>query len=333
MAVKPRIVVVGIGSIGRRHARLLRSRTDIEVEWCEPDPALLASAAQELIPPSRVHHDFDTMISTAPEMVVLATPHAFHADQSIKALAAGAHVLCEKPMADCPESAHRMLSAARTYPRVLNIGFHLHFHPGLRRLKSLIDSGALGSIAHLHCRVGSYVTLSNSRTRYQKSLEGALMLDYAHQPDLLFWLLGKMPAGVYAAGAHVQSVDHHSNPNVLSVNFDYAHQLICTIHLNYLQAPERHEYEVVGDEGWAILDLTTARLTVGLRRNLSTWNEEFTSERDSLYVAEHQAFLDAVNGVSMPESPPDRAIASVYITAAALSSWRSHKRVMIASTW
>ncbi|MBM3798229.1 MAG: Gfo/Idh/MocA family oxidoreductase, partial [Acidobacteria bacterium] len=198
MAVKQRLIVVGIGSIGRRHARLLAGRDDLQVEWCEPNQVLVADAASELGAPACVHADFDRMLATAPAMVLLATPHHLHAEQSIRALKAGAHVLCEKPMAEQPPDARRMLAAATASRRVLNIGFHLHFHPGLRRLKELITSGRLGAIAHLHCRVGSYVTLENSRTRYQHTLEGALVLDYAHQSDLLYWLLGSVPVGVYA---------------------------------------------------------------------------------------------------------------------------------------
>ena len=329
MALKPRVVVVGIGSIGRRHARLLDGRSDIEVEWCEPNQKLVADAVHEIRAPGCLHRDFDAMIATAPAMVVLATPHHLHAEQSIKALEAGAHVLCEKPMADRPEAARRMLAAATTSGRVLSIGFQLHFHPGLRRLEELIASGALGAIAHLHCRVGSYVTLANSRTRYQHSLEGALMFDYAHQSDLLHWLLHTVPVGVYAVGAHLDSPELHSNPNVLSLNFDYARPLLGTIHLNYLQAPERHEYEVVGDKGWAVLDLAAANLTIGLRDGARKWVESLAVSRDSLYVAEHQAFLDAVNGTAAPESPPDEALVSVLMTAAALSSWKSRRRVIL----
>jgi UDP-N-acetylglucosamine 3-dehydrogenase len=329
MALKQRVVVVGIGSIGRRHARLLGGRSDLEVEWCEPNQEFVADAVREMPAPGCIHRDFNAMIATAPAMVVLATPHPLHAGQSIKALEAGAHVLCEKPMADGPGAARRMLAAATASGRVLSIGFQLHFHPGLRRLKELIVSGALGTIAHLHCRVGSYVTLANSRTRYQHSLEGALMFDYAHQSDLLYWLLRSVPLGVYAAGAHLDSPELHSNPNVLSLNFDYARPLLGTIHLNYLQAPERHEYEVVGDQGWAVLDLASSSLTIGRRDDSRKWVESFEVARDSLYVAEHQAFLDAVNGTAAPASPPDEALVSVLMTAAALSSWKSRQRVIL----
>lgn len=331
MALKPRVVVVGIGSIGKRHARLLAERDDIVVEWCEPDRQLLGEVVKEMGGPDRIHFDFDAMIASAPSMVVIATPHRFHAEQTIKALGCGAHVLCEKPMAESPESARRMLSAAAASNRVLNIGFHLHFHPGIRRLKELIGSGTLGAIAHVHCRVGSYVTLQNSRTAYQQSLEGALMLDYAHQPDLLYWLLRVAPAGVYATGVHVKGPELHSNPNVLSLDYDYDSPLLGTIHLNYLQSPERHEYEVVGDAGWAVLNVAAATLTIGLREGTRTWVETCAVARDDLYVMEHRAFFDAASGKAAPESPPKDALVSVLMTAAAHASWKSQKRVTLDS--
>lgn len=331
MSLKPRIVVVGIGSIGKRHARLLAARSDVVVEWCEPNTRLLAAAEAELGAPTRTHYDFDAMIATEPEMVVLATPHRFHAEQSIKALDCGVHVLCEKPMADSPEAARQMVAAAAASDRILNIGFHLHFHPGLKRLKALVEAGTFGTVAHMHCRVGSYVTLENSRTRYQSTLEGALMLDYAHQPDLLHWFLRDMPVGVYATGTHLECMELHSNPNILSLNFDYAQPLLGTIHLNYLQAPERHEYELVGSEGWAVLDLAASTLRINLRDNLRSWTESFDIGRDSLYLAEHQSFLDAVQGKSAPESPPGNAIAAVLMVAASFSSWKSRQRVTLDS--
>jgi predicted dehydrogenase len=331
MALKARTVVVGIGSIGKRHARLLAQRGDLAIEWCEPNAQILADALIELGEPSRVHHDFDAMIATSPRIVVIATPHRFHAEQTIKAMRAGAHVLCEKPMSDSPEAARQMVAASKNSDQILAIGFHLHFHPALRRLTELIRSSLLGTIAHVHCRVGSYVTLANSRTRYQHALEGALMLDYAHQPDLLHWMLREIPVGVYAAGAHLDSMDLHSNPNVLSLNFDYARPLLGTIHLNYLQAPERHEYEIVGSDGWAALDMATSELKSALRSRSSPLVETFKFARDSLYIAEHQSFIDAINGKCSPESTADDALASVLMAAASFSSWKAQKRVRLDS--
>ncbi|MDO8542971.1 MAG: Gfo/Idh/MocA family oxidoreductase [Opitutaceae bacterium] len=327
--MKPRIVVVGLGSIGRRHARLLARRDDLIVEWCEAEPAAIAAAQADLGPPAKIHGSFAQMLGTAPELVLIATPHAAHAAQTIAALEAGAHVFCEKPMADTLASAARMRRAAATSGRVLTFGFQLHFNPGLRRLRELVAAGSLGELVHFHCRVGSYITLVNSRSRHQSRLEGALLMDYTHQPDLLYWFLGDAPNGVFASGGQGGRLELSSRPNFIALNCDYRRSLLATIHLNYVQMPERHEYEIVGDEGWALFDFNTGRLRLGRRASASESVEEFPVERDPMYAAEHTAFLDAVAGRRPPESPPDEAIVSMQIIDAALASWRTRAWVAL----
>ena len=329
MAVKPRIVVVGLGSIGRRHARLLAHRGDVEVEWCESDAAVLAAAQADLGAPARIHGTFEAMIATAPAMILIATPPAAHEAQTVAALRAGAHVFCEKPMADTLAAAARMRRVAATAGRVLTFGFQLHFNPGLRRLRALATGGGLGELVHFHCRVGSYITLVNSRSRHQGRLEGALLMDYTHQPDLLYWFLREAPTGVFASGGQAGRLELSSRPNFIALSCDYARPLLATIHLNYVQMPERHEYEIVGDEGWALFDFNTGRLRLGRRASSSEGDEGFPAERDPMYAEEHAAFLDAVAGRRAPESPPDEAIVSMQIIEAALASWRTRAWVAL----
>jgi predicted dehydrogenase len=329
MALTRRIVVVGLGSIGRRHARLLAERGDLAVEWCESVESAIHLARQELPAPEVCHTSFEAMLRTKPAMVVIATPHAMHSNQTVAALTAGIHVLCEKPMAETLPEAELMARTARSSGAVLAIGFHLHFHPGLRRLKELIRSGQLGSIHHVHCRLGSYVALVNSRSRYQRTLEGALLLDAAHQPDVLAWLLGESPVGVYAAGGRGGTLEFQSNPNFMTVDCDYAGPTIGTVHINYLQMPERHEYEVVGDRGWAIFDLKQGTIRIGRQADDSEHTETVSTERDPIYRAEHTAFIDAIAGRAPVESPPETAIISMRVIAAAMQSWKTRQRVTL----
>jgi predicted dehydrogenase len=330
MALKRRIVVVGLGSIGRRHARLLAQRDDLSVEWCEPSEDSLSRAKQDLKAPDVIHTSFDEMLATRPEMIVVATPHHCHADQACAALEANIHVLCEKPLSDTLETANRIKAAVEKSRAVLTVGFQLHFHPALLRIHEAIRAGTLGSIHHAHCRVGTYVTLVNSQSRYQRDLEGALFLDYAHQPDILFWLLGKEPCGVYAIGGKGGGLPFQSNPNFSSISCDYEEPLISTIHLNYLQSPERHEYEIVGDRGWMLFDLNSGVLRIGRHGIDSPEVICYSPERDGLYQMEHQAFFDAADKLRDPESSAADAIVSMRIVSAALRSLHLRERVEVA---
>jgi predicted dehydrogenase len=320
-----RVVVVGCGSIGQRHAQLLSKRPDLRLELCDTQRDSL-SAAVAAVGEARCHSDFEQVLATRPAMMVIATPHTLHAGQTIAALRAGVHVLCEKPMSDNLADARRMAATAAKGKPVLDFGFQLHFHPGLRRLKELISAGELGAVLHVHCRVGTYVTLASSRSRHQTDLEGALLLDYAHQPDLLYWLLGIEPRGAYMAAVLGGDLPLRSNPNVLSVTLDYDKPLLATIHLNYVQAPQRHEYEVVGDRAWAVLDMETNCLRIGWRERQTETTETFVVDRDKMYQSEHQAFLDAIDGRRRPESPASTAMVSMRIIHAAMRSWKRSRR-------
>ncbi len=331
MALNHRIVVVGLGSIGRRHARLLSARGDLQVEWCESSPEMVASARQDLPQPARIHPSFTAALDSAPAMMVIATPHAVHAEQAVAALNRGVHVLCEKPLSDTLARGREIVAAASASRAVFTIGFQLHFHPALRRMRELIRGGELGSVHHVHALVGTYGTLVNSRSRYQATLFGALLLDYAHQPDIFHHLLGEWPLGVYALGGRGGSLPLGSNPNFLALACDYARPLITTLHLNYLQTPERHDYEVIGDRGWLSLDVGKGELRRGTHGETAPTTEFFSTERDLLYQQEHQAFFDAVGGTRPPESPAAEGLASMQVIEAALQSLREHSRVALAA--
>lgn len=328
MALKKRIVVVGAGSIGKRHARLLLQRPELQVELCDPDRQAL-SGAQEQLGELPVYGDFDEMLGTHPDMVLVASPHQLHTRHSVAALEAGAHVLCEKPMADRLESALEAFEVSGKADKVVSYGFSNHFNPGMVRIRELIDGEHLGEILYVHFHVGTYATLVNSRSRYQEHTEAALLMDYVHQPDLLYWMLGKNPVGVYAAGGFGGDVPLKSNPNVITMLLDYDTQTTACINLNYLQYPDRYHCEFIGDRGWVYYDLMNNELTIGDAVKAEARKETIAFERDEIYVAEHQAFLDAVAGKREPESPPVEALQSMIVLEAALRSWKTRQRVLL----
>ncbi len=328
MALKKRLVVVGTGSIGRRHARILSKRKEISVELCDSDPGSLKEALEETgdLPQ---HRSLDEMLETRPDMVVIATPHKLHTEQTLKALEAGAHVLCEKPMSDRLDTARQVLEATLHTDRVLVYGFSNHFHPGVQRIKGMIDNGKLGEILYVHFHIGTYGTLVKSRSRHQADIEAALLMDYVHQPDLLYWILDKNPTGVYATGSLGGKLDLKSNPNSITLLMDYDGPLTASIHLNYLQQPDRYHYEFLGDRGWAFYDLNSNTIHLGDANNESVSQEKVYFERDSLYEAEHQAFFDTIAGIRSPESTARDALQSMIVLEASIQAWKMKQRVAL----
>jgi hypothetical protein len=232
-------------------------------------------------------------------------------------------------MSDTLAGARRMLAAARTSGPIFSVAFNQHFHPVMRQVRDAIRSGELGNVVHVHWHVGTYITLLNSGSRYQANMECSLFLDYAHQPDLLHWWLGRKPAAVYASGFRGGDLELQSTPNVAALTLEYDGGLLATIHLNYVQNPQRAGCEVIGDKKWLSIDMQASVIRASTPDGQSETQSSFAVERDSMYEAEHQAFLEAVEGTRLPESPADDAIVSQEIIAAAISSWRRQRRVRL----
>lgn len=321
-----RVIVVGCGSIGRRHARLLAARPGVALELCDVSADNLKRALDET--GQRVtYSSFAKALASRPDMVVIATPHGQHADQAVRALRAGCHVLCEKPMSDTLAGARRMMAAAQASGRVFTVGFNQHFNVAMRQARDAIRSGELGNVLHVHWHVGTYITLLNSGSRYQSTMECALFLDYVHQPDLLHWWLGRRPSAVYTAGLRGGDLPLQSNPNVAAVTMEYDGGALATIHLNYVQFPQRAFCEIIGDKKWLLVDLMNNTIRTGALEGGAETQSSFSMERDEMYVAEHQAFLDAIDGKRPPESPADDAIVAQEMVMATMKSWRLGRRV------
>jgi predicted dehydrogenase len=275
------------------------------------------------------YESFQAALENRPEIVWICTPTQFHAEQTIAALKADCHVFCEKPMSDSLQGAQRMKQAAETSGKILNIGFMLHFMPALIRLRQLIRENTLGNILHLHARVGTYVTLVNSLSRYQANQPGSLFLDYSHQPDIFYWLLGQVPKAVSVTGFQAGEMEFSSSPNVAVIVSEYDAPLVATLHLNYVQMPERHDYEIIGDKGWAALDFETGEIKIGLRVEQKVIKEVYSYERDDLYRQQIAAFLSAIEGKREPETSASDGIVSTSVCEAEISSLQTGSRILV----
>lgn len=319
---------MGTGSIGLRHARLCLERDDLAVECCDARSEGLEEA-QKTLGEVRCWQNLDEALSARPEIVIVATPHDKHEPVAVAAMRAGAHVLCEKPMSHDLSAARRMLDAQRQTGRIMRIGFNLHFHPAMMRLQELMTQGALGTPAVARYVVGSYFTLECSRSRHQRDLFGAIIMDYAHGLDALRWLLKRNPAGVYARGIQAGKMGLTSNPNALSAILDYAEPLLAEIQINYLTKPQADLVEVVGDEATASAVLSASEITIRHRTRDEITKESLPCERDEMYRRQIQALLDVIDGNEADMTTGEQGADAVAVADAILASLRSGRRELI----
>jgi len=202
-AARPlRHAIVGVGAtvLGMHRAALSLPTVQL-VGVTDVHAAVAAQRAEELGCPA--FPDYRTLLAEArPEVVVIMTPHPFHAEIAIAALEAGAHVLCEKPMAVHVGEADAMIAAAERTGRLLAVSLQFRHRPEVIAAKRLLNDGVLGELQRV-----DVVACWTRATRYYRQVPwrgtwkgeggGVLMNQAPHNLDLACYLAGQ-PSRVVA---------------------------------------------------------------------------------------------------------------------------------------
>ncbi|WP_156759115.1 Gfo/Idh/MocA family protein [Microbacterium karelineae] len=212
-----RIGIIGTGSIANAHINgYLAFPGECEiVALADVVPGKAAEKAAEFGLTGATGYDDPTrMIAEAGlDLVSIATPPSTHAALSIAALEGGAHVLVEKPMAPSLEECDAMLAAQERSGRILSVVAQNRFRDDLATLKTVVDSGLLGSVSHVRVDSAWWRGLSYYdlwwRGTWEKEGGGCVLNHAIHHIDLLLWLLGS-PSEITAMLANAQ----HDNSEV-----------------------------------------------------------------------------------------------------------------------
>jgi predicted dehydrogenase len=198
-----RCAVIGLG-MGKWHAEGYQAAPDAKlVAVADVDPKRLEPWAAK-IGPENCFTDYKKLLKEAkPDLVSVSLPNFLHAPVTIAALKAGAHVLCEKPMAMNMKEARAMAAAASTAKRKLGINLSYRFTPPARALKDIADGGFLGEVYHASTRWtrrDGFPGFGGWFGRKEMSGGGPLLDLGVHRLDLAMWLMGS-PTPVTVSGA------------------------------------------------------------------------------------------------------------------------------------
>lgn len=188
-----RVGVIGLG-MGRAHIQGWQEHPQVEVvAIADPDAARLALVGDELKVAGR-YASAEAMLATEKlDVVSVCTPNKFHVELTLAALAAGCHVLCEKPMAMNAHEGRQMLEAAKDAGKRLMINFSYRFSAASRALKAQVDAGLFGdfyfgrSVWHRRRGMPGFGGWFGTKAL----AGGGPLIDLGvHRLDLALWLMG-----------------------------------------------------------------------------------------------------------------------------------------------
>jgi predicted dehydrogenase len=226
------------------HVRAMSRAKDADlVMVCDSSEGARARAAT-LAPRARLGHGFEEALAAADvDAVVLATPAKDHAEQARALLAAGKHVLVEKPLALTAADAEAVVATAEAKARVLMVGHLMLFHPAVERLKAMIEGGELGRIYYIYA-----VRVNLGRVRQD---ENALWSLAPHDVAMIEHLLGDEPDSVSARGGiYLQT----RIEDVVFVNLRFRSGVSAQIHVSWLDPRKERRLTIVGAQKMVELD-------------------------------------------------------------------------------
>jgi predicted dehydrogenase len=237
-----RVGQAGLGDWGRNLVRNFDELADLT--WlCDASPERRDSFARRY-PQARVTGEFEEMLADdSLDAVVIATPVPTHFSLARAALGARKHVFVEKPPALRGAEMEELCRLAGEHGRVLMPGHLLLYHPGVHRLKQLVDHGELGDVL---CVYGNRQNLGKIRTD-----ENALWSLGVHDLSVILYLLGEEPDEVWARG------NAFLIPGVEDVVFCYLRfpsGKIAHMHLSWLDPHKMRKITVVGRDKMAVFD-------------------------------------------------------------------------------
>jgi predicted dehydrogenase len=252
-----KILIIGTGSIGQRHARVIHSKGSYEIAICDSNKVGMLQLAEELNT-SECYSDYREAIAKSnAQVAIVCTPTFAHAENSIAALQAGMHVLCEKAMCSNSKEALAMLKAEEISGKKLMVGYVLRVNKALRDVKQILDSGTIGKPVSARIILNAPETLTCAKSNYRSTYEtgGGIIFDYSHELDYSQFLFGDVRKCVCFKGINTKhTLTIEDNMEIL---LEFKTGMTASLHLDYMQEfgeNKGRNISIVGEKGFIYCD-------------------------------------------------------------------------------
>jgi predicted dehydrogenase len=331
------MAVIGCGEWGPNHIRNFQAQAGARVLFAVDLDSKRLQRIKELFPAVECSSDADQVLANSEiEAVVVATPLQTHYGLVKKALLAGKHVLCEKPLCETVAQGRELIDLAQERDRVLMVGHVFLFNPGILKVKEILDNGGLGHLHYLHA-------IRTNLGPIRRDCNAAFDLA-THDISIFNWLVGSEPEQVSAMGGCFLQPGIE---DVVSISLKYPGRVFGSIQASWLNPKKVRQITIVGSKQmvtWDDLQLGSpvACYDKGANSNkhydnfgeflrIATWDGDVRlpkvhTEEPLRLQARH--FLDAIAKGGAERSGGDSALGVVGTLEAVARSLRENGRAV-----
>lgn len=300
-----KILIVGCGSIGRRHAENAAKLAETAVVDLDVDKAKKCREKLGI----QSFPDLESALEWNPSGVVIAAPSSLHIQIALTAIEAGAHVLVEKPLSISQNGVRAFLDRSEILKRKVFVGCNMRFHPAVSTLHQHLHRIGQPYFARAH--YGNYLPDMRPHANYRelycahKSMGGGVVLDAIHELDYLAWFFG--PVSKILCHADKLSDLQIDTEDYASISLRHLNGVASEIHLDYLRPFKRRGCEIVGAKGiiiWQSEGKNPEKCNVRFYdKDREIWETLFVSENldaNEPYQKLMEYFIEALQGQDVP---------------------------------
>ncbi|WP_395739729.1 Gfo/Idh/MocA family protein [Prosthecobacter sp.] len=325
------LLVIGLGSAGKRHARNLRA-LGCTVSGFDPRADRQEEAAAEG-PLESTFGDLNAALAaTVYDGFVIASPPSFHVDQIIAAGATGRWILCEKPLSIDAASCRKLQAVGA---KVL-LGYTYRWWPPVAELRRRLQSGEIGAVRHIRFVMSAHLADWHPWERYQdffmanKEQGGGALLDESHFLDLLLWISGK-PQSVMASVDKISDLDISADDNV-DVIASFSNGMKANLHLDLIGRPHQRHIIAVGETGTLMWSYEENAVKLSRTGELNWASQPFTCERNEMFLGTAIELLELIRGNrNAPSCSLEDGIAALEVVDACRQSSAQGQSIRILS--
>ena len=294
-----KILVVGYGSIGKRHVENLLSISNLEIIVCTK-----RNDVKKLKKHAKVYRTLKQCLKEKPDMGIIANETSLHVTTAIKLANEGLDLFLEKPLSNSLKDVEKLRAIVKKKKLITQMGCNLRFHPCIKKIKSLIEHQKIGRIISAQVQNYSYLPDSHRWEDYRKSYAarkdlggGVILTNAIHEIDYLYWFFQEVE-NVISISGKFSDLDIKAEDYVSGL-LKFKNKIIGELHMDYFQRPDFRSCKIRGTKGeiyWNSDDNCVNIYNINKKKWETKFDNGFSHNLDtySSYVEELKHFLKCV---------------------------------------
>jgi len=325
------VLVVGYGSIGKRHIENLSIFSNLQIFVCtnrKYDSFLKNKKC-------KIFSSLDDCIKQKPDIAFIANTTNLHVKTAIKLANANIPLFIEKPLSNSTKDIKILLNIIKKKKLVTMMGCVLRFHPAIKKIKQIISENKIGQIISVHAENGSFLPDWHSDEDYKKSyaslndLGGGVVLTNIHELDYLYWFFGNVNE-VFSITGKFSDLEIDVE-DLSSILLRFTNNIIAEIHLDYFQKPSIRSCKIVGTQGTVYWDSNINNVQLyDVKKKKWVDNLKLKNyDLNDMYMDEIKYFFKCVNKEEKSINSIEEGAKILNIAIAIKKSSKLKKMVMI----